>query len=63
MMYSPRCGLSYRFDPNIEVPSAAKEEQRIEQQQHNEDVRRFGERHIPNDMVELSTEGQAWKQI
>ncbi|KAK5948994.1 hypothetical protein OHC33_009915 [Knufia fluminis] len=35
----PRCGLSYRFDPNIEVPSAAKEEQRIEQQQHNEDVR------------------------
>ncbi|KAK5089656.1 hypothetical protein LTR70_006535 [Exophiala xenobiotica] len=41
-----RCGLTYRFDPDTELPSTAIEGQRIAQQQHSEDVQ------LPSNEVE-----------
>lgn len=48
-----RCGLTYRYDRSVELPLVAHEDQRIEEAQQEDDLRRFGQRCAPADVAEL----------
>lgn len=55
---SVKCGLTYRFNRDIDLPSVTEEAKRVRQRQLSEDIRRFGQRHAPLDIADVFGEAE-----
>ncbi len=52
----PKCGLLFRYDPDVEALGLNTEEDKLQITQQDKDMGRFGRRPVPADVVEIQSD-------